>query len=102
MKYKYHAYFSLSQDNRICYVSVPALEREYDIQQTNMSRFALIRSAVKEVGFDVYMMEHDGETLPQDCTDNKTKAECSFSDILMIDTDKIAKNVTIIKEFDLS
>lgn len=99
MKYKYHAYFSLTDDNKTCYVNVPALELDFIIQQPNMLRYGLIRTATKETSEHVYLLELDGEIIPQDFTEN---INCSFETVLEIDTDKAAKNVKVIKRFDLS
>lgn len=101
MKYKYHGYFYLSRDKRKCYVNVPALELEFEIQQANMMRFGLIRTAVKEVGLDVYLRELDGEGIPPDRAVADEEERSTFSAVLDIDTGKVSRTVSIVKEFDI-
>ncbi len=104
MKYEYHAYFSISDDEaekKTCTVKVPALDMEFELDDDTISRSSLVQRARDEVAVLAVVSEYTGEKLPSDIEDAEEEAKSTFSSVLKINT-KAYKHVKVVKVIDVA
>lgn len=102
MRYTYRTYFYLEDDTGNCNAEIPALSLTIPIQSEGLTRAQIEAKAREELATTLYILEMDGEKLPQDNAQDNDMPGFDWCTNLTVDTSEVKGHIVSVKRLDIS
>lgn len=102
MRYTYRTYFYLEEDTANCTAEIPALSLNIPIQSEGLTRAQIEAKARDELATTLYILEMDGEKLPQDHSLDEDMPGFDWCTDLTVDTSEAKGRIVSVKRIDIS